>query len=563
MQVFLSVSGDSEQGPGCLLGLSSELDSLLDGFLLLLSQSGKVTFTGENVHRYLGLTQLELMGQNIFDFVHPYDQRELQEALMFKQVDGQKTNRRESRDFFIRVKCTVTNDSKMVNLRLASWKVLHCSGFFWTPQGNRRVDTRPYLILICDPIPFPLNLEPSAKGQSFLTYHSLDMKFIYCDSRVKDLIGFDADQLVGHSIYSFIHTFDLSHIWKRHFSLLKMGQISSGLYRMLHYFGGYIWVQTEATLVYENQNTRSPFVICNNYILSRPEQEEILFSIEQTKSDTGGRGLPTATVLPRDAKCAHIGPRHRLDQQGHQPCEVSETEALEVGITGMQWSYQHHNLQHPLSSTDAVPQSQRLAFENSRLLGLVSGAALTNPTLTSFRNMTLRPSTLFSAASSSNLTEEWFADHNLENLAPFIPMEDEEFQMIPVENSWLRDVPGYQTLHHRGNCETARFSSSSVCELSLRRGIKRNHQTDLTCDLAVSNLQLNSLADQLTKQWELPAEELRVEPHHSDQLSLSGLSLVLVVCLAVILGSACMMRRQVIMANTNNNKSVGGRRRSI
>lgn len=41
----------------------------------------------------------------------------------------------------------------------------------------------PYLVLVCDPIPHPSNIEAPLDTKTFLSRHTMDMKFTYCDER--------------------------------------------------------------------------------------------------------------------------------------------------------------------------------------------------------------------------------------------------------------------------------------------------------------------------------------------------------------------------------------------
>lgn len=101
--------------------------------------------------------QVDLTGHSIFDFTHPCDHEEIRENLSLKTI-GQHSdtqdphhhqNKRKSifisqysnkctlgnafdkkgkelsaeRDFFMRMKCTVTTRGRTVNLKSASWKV--------------------------------------------------------------------------------------------------------------------------------------------------------------------------------------------------------------------------------------------------------------------------------------------------------------------------------------------------------------------------------------------------------------------------------------------------------
>ena len=72
----------------------------------------------------------------------------------------------------------------------ATPQVLHCSGHVrvfqtlteQTTSGHKETPV-PYLVLICDPIPHPSNIEAPLDTKTFLSRHTLDMKFTYCDER--------------------------------------------------------------------------------------------------------------------------------------------------------------------------------------------------------------------------------------------------------------------------------------------------------------------------------------------------------------------------------------------
>ncbi|XP_024078099.2 hypoxia-inducible factor 3-alpha-like, partial [Terrapene carolina triunguis] len=59
--------GQPEQVDACYL-------KALDGFVMVLTEEGDMAYLSENVSKHLGLTQLELIGHSIFDFIHPCDQ---------------------------------------------------------------------------------------------------------------------------------------------------------------------------------------------------------------------------------------------------------------------------------------------------------------------------------------------------------------------------------------------------------------------------------------------------------------------------------------------------------
>lgn len=60
-----------------------------------------------------------MMGQSVYEYSHPCDHDELRESLSTKFDEAGK----QSCNFFLRLKCTLTNKGRKVNLKSASYKV--------------------------------------------------------------------------------------------------------------------------------------------------------------------------------------------------------------------------------------------------------------------------------------------------------------------------------------------------------------------------------------------------------------------------------------------------------
>ncbi|XP_027023244.2 hypoxia inducible factor 1 subunit alpha a isoform X2 [Tachysurus fulvidraco] len=264
---------------------SSSCLKALDGFLMILSQDGDVVYTSETVSKCLGISQIDLSGQSVFDFTHPCDHEEIREMLVNRTGSCKKLRNEQS--CLLRMKCTLTNRGRTVNLRSATWKVLHCSGHIrveCTQDGVYGESGVPvsYLVLICEPIPHPANIEVLLDSGTFLSKHSLDMRFSYCDERVTQLLGYDPEDLLQHSVYEFYHVLDSDSLNKTHHNLFVKGQACTGQYRMLVKGGGFVWVETQATVIYNNKNSQPQCVICLNYVLSGVEEAELVFSLHQS-----------------------------------------------------------------------------------------------------------------------------------------------------------------------------------------------------------------------------------------------------------------------------------------
>lgn len=264
------VGAGGEQLDACYL-------KALEGFVMVLTAEGDMAYLSENVSKHLGLSQLELIGHSIFDFIHPCDQEELQDALTPRQsLSRKKPEAPTERCFSLRMKSTLTSRGRTLNLKAATWKVLHCSGHMraykppaqTSPSGSPNLEPPlQCLVLICEAIPHPGSLEPPLGRGAFLSRHSLDMKFTYCDERIAEVAGYSPDDLIGCSAYEYIHALDSDAVGQSIHTLLSKGQAVTGQYRFLARSGGYLWTQTQATVVSGGRGPQSESIVCVHFLI--------------------------------------------------------------------------------------------------------------------------------------------------------------------------------------------------------------------------------------------------------------------------------------------------------
>lgn len=264
----------------------------LEGFVLVLTEEGDMIYLSENVNKCMGLTQFELAGHSVFDFTHPCDHEELREMLTFRNGSAKKGKKQiTERSFFLRMKCTLTSRGRTVNIKSATWKVLHCTGHIRVYDSCNNQNHCGYkkppmtcMVLICEPIPHPSNIEFPLDSKTFLSRHGLDMKFSYCDERVTELVGYEPEELLGRSVYEYYHALDSDHLTKAHHDMFTKGQVTTGQYRMLAKQGGFVWVETQATVIYNTKNSQPQCIVCVNYVLSDIVEKDLVLSIGQTES---------------------------------------------------------------------------------------------------------------------------------------------------------------------------------------------------------------------------------------------------------------------------------------
>ncbi|CAH1263780.1 HIF1A [Branchiostoma lanceolatum] len=263
--------------------MSDQYLKAMEGFVLSLSDEGDILYLSENVCKYLGLTQLELTGHSIYDFTHPCDHEEIRDVLCTK--NGYTKNKACS--FFMRMKCTLTSKGRNVNLKSATYKVIHCQGYLKS-YNNSHVNSLgckepPLLCLVAvgEPIPHPSNIEFPLDCKTFLSRHSMDMKFTYCDERITELLGHEPASLLGKGVYDYCHALDAERLERMHRCLYQKGQVTTGQYRLLARRSGYAWVETQATIIYNNRTEKPQCIVCVNYVISDIEEGDSVLSSEQ------------------------------------------------------------------------------------------------------------------------------------------------------------------------------------------------------------------------------------------------------------------------------------------
>lgn len=260
----------------------------LDGFLMLANKDGSVVYITENVISHLGLTQMDLLGHSVYDFIHPCDHDEMQDVISNRN-NGDGKNLEHS--LFLRMKCTLTSKGRSVNIKSASYKVIHCTGSTMSKEQQQleplnltkgdSAGSMAFTLLMCHPIPNPSNTDIMLDSRTFVSHHNMDMTFISCDERISNLLGFKAEELVGRSLYEYHHALDSETLEKSFKTLFAKGQCITGLYRFLVKSGGYVWVETQSSIVNSPRSEKAQFVVCINLVVSGVECSDEIFSTVQ------------------------------------------------------------------------------------------------------------------------------------------------------------------------------------------------------------------------------------------------------------------------------------------
>ncbi|CAK1597863.1 unnamed protein product [Parnassius mnemosyne] len=176
------------------------------------------------------------------------------------------------------MKCVLAK--RNAGLTTSGYKVIHCSGYL---RARRFGEATAHLGLIAVGHSLPPSAVTELKLHSnmFMFRASLDMRLIFLDARVATLTGYEPQDLIEKTLYHFIHGTDVLHMRYSHCTLLTKGQVTSRYYRFLTKSGGWVWMQSYATIVHNSRSSRPHCIVSVNYVLSDIEEKHLILNIDQ------------------------------------------------------------------------------------------------------------------------------------------------------------------------------------------------------------------------------------------------------------------------------------------
>ncbi|XP_044902091.1 neuronal PAS domain-containing protein 1 isoform X4 [Felis catus] len=333
----------SHRGPVALVSevfeqhLGGHILQSLDGFVFALNQEGKFLYISETVSIYLGLSQVELTGSSVFDYIHPGDHSEVLEQLGLRaRTPGPPTppsvpssssssssssladtpeieaspaevphfSRAQERSFFIRMKSTLTK--RGLHVKASGYKVIHVTG---------RLRARSLgLVALGHTLPPAPLAELPLHGHMIVFRLSLGLTILACESRVSDHMDLGPSELVGRSCYQFVHGQDAARIRQSHLDLLDKGQVMTGYYRWLQRAGGFVWLQSVATVAVSGKSPGERHVLWVSYVLSQAE---------------GGQTPLDAFQLPASVACEDVSSPEPEPTEPEPPVEGKQAAPLD------------------------------------------------------------------------------------------------------------------------------------------------------------------------------------------------------------------------------------------
>jgi len=399
-----------------------DIFACLDGFSLVLGSAGDIVYISENVSRYQGLTQAELLGQQFSEYVHPCDQNQLK--LLIPRRAGTADQHVE---IFARVKCTVTERGRMINLKQADYKPLKISGIARLMPENKigGITGTIFLGLATWIVEREIMLEKQIGV--FTTKHSIDMKFTDTGLCMSSIAGYGPRTLSGLSFYDLVHVQDIGIVQKAFKKLVEHGQCETSQYRLLCHGGGFVWLQTKACLTLARLGaSKEQNIFCTHQQISEiMNKEEILATIQMKNASHVIPSLTKAinSIIADDAQgtCATI--YMNKNRKMEKKMDAAPTSVI----------VKRSHLQPQYVSVPVIPNSRATVEKDDVLCGKAdsleknTGPIDLNTTTQSIFN-------ICNIAEGSHSTSDI-----LEELHPTINLNDGN-DLVSKENNFLEDI---------------------------------------------------------------------------------------------------------------------------
>uniref|UniRef100_A0A8C8MDV4 Aryl hydrocarbon receptor nuclear translocator-like protein 2 n=1 Tax=Oncorhynchus tshawytscha TaxID=74940 RepID=A0A8C8MDV4_ONCTS len=280
-----------------------------DGFLFVVScDRGKIVFTSESVSKFLNYSRLELIGQSLFDYVHPKDISKVKEQLSAsglyprERLIDAKTGLQVQdlpvgavqlctgarRSFFCRMKHSRTvmkTEDKTIQPSSSKKKesqrycTVHCTGYMrsWpSTQLDAESDDNEFthlscLVAVCRVHPNNAcqpSLEVKVKPTQFVTRFAIDGKFTFVDQQATTVLGYLPQELLGTSCYEYFHQEDLRPLAETHRKVLRSKEkIETSCYKFKTKLGSFVMLQSQWFSFINPWTKEIEFIVSTNRVL--------------------------------------------------------------------------------------------------------------------------------------------------------------------------------------------------------------------------------------------------------------------------------------------------------
>jgi diguanylate cyclase (GGDEF)-like protein/PAS domain S-box-containing protein len=255
----------------------------------LVGLDGKWLKVNPALCKLLGYSEMELLAGSFQDITHP-DDLDLDLQYVQKMIRGElETYRMEKRYIhkngmviWVLLSVSLVYDKNGTPLHFIS-QIIDIT----EQKSNERKmkENEEWLRLLAE------------HSTDFISKHTPSGLYTYVSPVCKKLLGYEAEEMRGCSVYSFVHAEDITALKNMHEHLAIHNGISNLQYRMKKQDGTYIWVQSASRPIYTEEGTMLEILVASHDISEKIETEMQLKKANELSS------IDSLTQIPNRRIC--------------------------------------------------------------------------------------------------------------------------------------------------------------------------------------------------------------------------------------------------------------------
>ncbi|XP_077372642.1 aryl hydrocarbon receptor nuclear translocator-like protein 2 isoform X2 [Festucalex cinctus] len=316
-----------------------------DGFLFVVGcDRGKIVFVSESITKILNYSRVELIGQSLFDYVHPKDIGKVKEQLSASElyprerlidaktglqvqadlpVGAARLCSGARRSFYCRMKSNKNFVKVEKELQASTSKkkesqkycTVHCTGYMrrWhssqlEAEGEGDADKQDSAHFSClvavgrihSHSSSQVNGDFRVKPTEFITRYTMDGKFTFVDQRATTILGYLPQELLGTSCYEYFHQDDLPHLADCHRKVLRIKEkIEINCYKFKTKYGSFVTLQSQWFSFVNPWTKEVEYIVSTNTVLSDHSRTSRSGNkTEQSSKALGEDGKKSLPIIP-------------------------------------------------------------------------------------------------------------------------------------------------------------------------------------------------------------------------------------------------------------------------
>lgn len=279
---------------------------MFGGFMITFTCRGRIFTVSPNVQEKLGYCHIDLLGQDIYNYVHPEDKEILRRHIYPPELqtgyDSQVLGQRH--DFVIRLmraggrseppryeRCridgnlrrsdratsTCVEDEKIIRRqRVRHHRTFASSGNDFVFIGMVR--------LLTTALPSHRILPPTAYSE-YWTRHLIDGRIVQCDQSISLIAGYMTEEVNGTSAFVFMHKDDVRWV----ICVLRQmydqnREFGESYYRLMTRSGQFIYMRTRGFLEIDKNNKQVQSFVCVNSVVSEDYGKKMMEEMKRKYS---------------------------------------------------------------------------------------------------------------------------------------------------------------------------------------------------------------------------------------------------------------------------------------